>query len=137
VQFIGARLRRYETVSAPRFDTPSETGAYGERVAEAFLRRNGYRILYRNYRTTRGEIDLVCRHKDMLVFVEVRSRAGTDFGRPVETIGADKRDSLRHAAQRYLELLDFPDIHYRFDAVEIILVAGRVPVCTLHRDLFS
>jgi putative endonuclease len=106
-------------------------------VAAAFLRRNGYRILYRNYRTTRGEIDLICRHNDVLVFVEVRTRANISFGRPVETIDADKQESLRYAAQRYLELLDHRDIHYCFDAVEVILNAGEIPACTLQRDLFS
>ncbi len=106
-------------------------------MAAAFLSRKGYRVLYRNYRTTRGEIDLICRCKDVLVFVEVRARASDAHGRPVETIGADKRESLRYAARRYLELLNREDIHYRFDAVDIILNAGQVPVCTLYRDLFS
>ena len=74
---------------APKLVTTQEIGAYGERVAAAFLRRNDYRVLYRNYRTTRGEIDLICRDRDVLVFVEVRSRASDDFGRPAETIDAD------------------------------------------------
>ena len=117
--------------------TTQEIGNYGERVAAAFLRPKGYRILYRNYRTTRGEIDLICRDADVLVFVEVRTRASVDFGRPVETINAAKKESLRYAAQRYLELLDRPEVHYRFDAVEVMLNAGEIPVCTLHRDLFS
>lgn len=117
--------------------TTKEIGSYGERVAEAFLRRNGYRVLYRNYRTTRGEIDLVCREGSVLVFVEVRARANEVFGRPVETIGADKQENLRYAAQRYLELLDRHDFHHRFDAVEIILNVGQIPVCTLQRDLFA
>ena len=137
VQFIGDRLSRYDSTPAPKLITTSEIGNYGERAAAAFLRRNGYRVLYRNYRTTRGEIDLICRNDDVLVFVEVRSRASVTFGRPVETIGADKQENLRHAAERYLELLDHPDVHYRFDAVEVMLSAGQIPECTLHRDLFS
>ena len=106
-------------------------------MAAAFLRRNGYRVLCRNYRTTRGEIDLICRRGDVLVFVEVRTRASIAFGRPVETIGADKQESLRYAAQRYLELLERSDIHYRFDAVEVILNTGQIPTCNLQYDLFS
>jgi len=114
-----------------------EIGNYGERVAAAFLRQNGYRVLTRNYRTTRGELDLICRHGDILVFVEVRTRASTDFGRPIETIGAAKQDALRYAARRYLELLNREDIHYRFDAVEVMLNTGQTPVCTLLSDIFA
>jgi putative endonuclease len=117
--------------------TTAARGAYGERVAAAFLRPQGYRLLCRNYRTERGEIDLICRHGDILVFVEVRTRARIDFGRPVETIDTAKQDALRYAAQRYLALLGRADIHYRFDAVEVILVGGAVPACTLIPDLFS
>jgi putative endonuclease len=117
--------------------TPTQIGSYGERVAAAFLRRHGYRVLYRNFLTPRGEIDLVCRSGNILAFVEVRARASADFGRPGETIDAEKQDSLRYAAGRYLELLAEPAIHYRFDAVEVMLTAGEVPVCTLQRDIFS
>jgi putative endonuclease len=117
--------------------TTAARGAYGERVAAAYLSRHGYRPLYRNYRTERGEIDLICRHGEILVFVEVRTRGTLDFGRPVETIGTEKQDALRFAAARYLELLKRDDIHYRFDAVEVILVEGEVPVCTLVENLFA
>ncbi len=117
--------------------TPTTIGSYGERVAAAFLRRHGYRVLYWNFLTPRGEIDLVCRCGEVLVFVEVRTRAGADFGRPVETIDAAKRESLRFAAERYLEMLEWPAIYHRFDAVEVMLVAGRVPVCSLQTDIFS
>src|SRR5277367_80605 len=75
VQFIAGRFDRSATAPAPELATTAETGAYGERVAAAFLRRRGYRVLYRNYRVTGGEIDLVCRCKNVLVFVEVRTRA--------------------------------------------------------------
>jgi putative endonuclease len=117
--------------------TTAEIGNYGERVAAAFLRRHGYRILTRNYKITGGEIDLVCRHKDVLVFVEVRTRANVDFGRPIESIDTRKQDALRFAARRYLELLDRDDVYYRFDAVEVILNPGKNPVCTLLDDVFA
>ena len=94
-------------------------------------------MLARNYRTTRGEIDLVCRCEDMLVFVEVRTRGREDWGRPAETIDAAKQDALRYAARRYLDLLGRDDLHYRYDAVEVILREGEIPVCTLLRDLFA
>ena len=94
-------------------------------------------MLTRNYQTTGGEIDLVCRHRDILVFVEVRTRAGETFGRPAETIDARKEDALRHAASRYLQLLGRDDIRYRFDAVEVRLKTGNVPTCALVPDIFA
>ena len=136
-QFIGERLRRYESTPAPRLATTSEIGAYGERVAGAFVRRHGYRVLTRNYKTAGGEIDLVCRHGDVLVFVEVKTRTGVDVVRPAEAIDAAKEEALRHAARRYLELLDREEITYRFDAVEVRLEAGAVPACTLLPNFFA
>ena len=114
-----------------------EIGNYGERVAATFLRRHGYTVLTRNYKVTGGEIDLVCRHGDVLAFVEVRTRAGEEFGRPAESIDARKEDALRLAARRYLELLKKDDITYRFDAVEVRLRAGEIPECTLIENLFA
>jgi len=59
-RFIANLFDRCASTPAPPLATTAEVGAYGERVAAAFLRRRGYRVLYRNYRTARGEIDLIC-----------------------------------------------------------------------------
>ena len=117
--------------------TAQEIGAYGERVAAAFVRRHGYRVLTRNYRTTRGEIDLICRLGELLVFVEVRTRSHLDLVRPAETIGTAKQEALRYASRRYLDLLGLEGIRYRFDAVEVIHQSGQPPGCTLLVDLFA
>jgi putative endonuclease len=121
----------------PPLSTAIEIGNYGERVAAAFVRRNGYRVLTRNYKTERGELDLVCRDGSVLVFVEVRARSGELFGRPAETIDERKEDALVAAAQSYLQLLKRDDITYRFDAVEVRLKVGQPPACTLLRNIFG
>ncbi|MCE0521328.1 MAG: YraN family protein [Methylacidiphilales bacterium] len=130
-------MSRYESTPAPVLTTSAEIGAYGERVAAAFVRRHGYKVLTRNYQTTRGEIDLVCRHGDVLVFVEVKTRAESAIVPPSEAIDAAKEEALQETARRYLELLDLPDIHHRFDAVEVRLKAGEIPVCTLLPNYFG
>src|SRR5438045_9561683 len=67
-------------------------GARGEKMACAFLRRQGCKILYRNFRARRGgEVDIICRDGDTLVFVEVKTRTREDFGRPVEAVNAANR----------------------------------------------
>src|SRR5947208_13267894 len=66
-------------------------GARGEKLACTFLRRGGYKILYRNFRARHGgEVDIVCRDRDKLVFVEVKTRTSEDFGRPDEAVNATK-----------------------------------------------
>jgi len=121
----------------PPLTAVAEIGSYGERVAAAFVRRNGYRVLTRNFASERGEIDLICRDGDTLVFVEVRSRTGEQFGRPAESIDARKVEAVRATAQDYLKLLKRDDIPHRFDAVEVRLKVGEVPVCTLLQNFFG
>ena len=136
-QFIGDRLSRYESTPSPPLQTAAEIGNYGERVAASFVQRRGYKVLTRNYKTTRGEIDLVCRHGNVLVFIEVKTRSADGTVRPAESIDAGKEEALRHAADRYLELLDRDDVIYRFDAVEVQLKVGAIPACTLIPNFFS
>src|ERR1041384_812460 len=95
-------------------------GERGEKFAAHYLRRHGYKILARRFKGRGGEIDLVCRHKDWLVFVEVKTRQDEAFGAPSESV---KREKQRHASQTaldYLRLLGNPRVHWRFDIVEVI-----------------
>src|SRR5215467_14496860 len=70
-------------------------GARGEKLACRYLKRNGYKILFRNFRgRSGGEIDIVCRDDDTLVFVEVKTRAGEDFGRPFVAVDRTKRKRI-------------------------------------------
>jgi putative endonuclease len=94
-------------------------------------------VLVRNYKTTRGEIDLVCRLGDTLVFVEVKTRASVDIVPPAEAIDERKEEALHATAQRYLDLLDRDDIPYRFDAVEVELQEGKIPSCRLLPNFFA
>ncbi len=111
-------------------------GARGERLAARFLRRNHYKILYRHFRGRRGgEIDLVCRDGETLVFVEVKTRTSEQFGRPVETITRRQRQRIVLGGLAWLRLLDNPDISFRFDVVEV-LMDEKTPHLELIRDAF-
>lgn len=112
-------------------------GRYGEKTAASWLRTKGYRILRRNFRLgTDGEIDLVCRHGDTLVFVEVKTRTRSDYGSPGRAVDAPKRRLLRRGARRWLHLLK-RETPYRFDIVEIILRDGRKPSMRLRQKAFA
>src|SRR5712671_702415 len=81
-------------------------GERGENCAEKYLRQHGYKILVRRFRSHSGEIDIVCRHKDWLVFVEVKTRKSEDFGAPSEAVNGDKQRHMTKVALDYLRLLD-------------------------------
>jgi putative endonuclease len=98
-------------------------GAWGEDLALRYLIKHGYRLVERNYRTRRGEIDLILRKEGTLVFVEVKLRRGTGFGDPLEAVTLRKQATLRYLAERYLADRE-PDFDtVRFDLVGIL--AGR------------
>lgn len=90
-------------------------------MAARALRRRGWKILYRNYRAPHGgEIDLVCRDHETLVFVEVKTRRDEKFSRPLDAVNRKKRDYIKRGALSWLRLLHHPDIPFRFDVVEVI-----------------
>jgi putative endonuclease len=101
-------------------------GRLGERAARRHLRRAGLKFLAANFRSPRGEIDLVFRDGDCLVFVEVKTRSSEDWTRPAAAVDADKRRRLSLAALDYLRLLGQPRVRVRFDIVEVLLADGRV-----------
>ncbi len=95
-------------------------GREGEASAERFLRKRGYRILERNYRTRYGELDIIARDGATLVFVEVKARRSRAFGTPAEAVGHRKQSNLTLAAGLYMEERRLHDIPVRFDVVGII-----------------
>ncbi|HXM32781.1 MAG TPA: YraN family protein [Chthoniobacterales bacterium] len=102
------------------------------------MRRNGYKILYRNFRgRTGGEIDIVCRERDTLVFVEVKTRTREDFGRPFDAVDRNKQKRISRGGLAWLRLLDDPDILFRFDVVEVIIAEGKQPRLELLRNAFA
>jgi len=97
----------------------SETGALGERIACDFLGENGYQILEKNYRCPNGEIDIVARQADTLVFVEVRTKKSRRFGSPEESITPAKMEKLRTLAQYYRQEHENLPLNWRIDVVAI------------------
>ena len=113
-------------------------GARGEKLARRFLRSHGYKILYRNFRACGGgEIDIVCRDGDTLVFVEVKTRSDEDFGRPIEAVDRQKQLRVSKGGLAWLRLLDNPDIVFRFDVVEVLLPDDGVPHFELIQNAFE
>lgn len=94
-------------------------GQSREHLAEKHLRRNGYKIQARNFRTPYGEIDIVARHKGTIVFIEVKARRSNRFGVPQEAVTATKQRRISMAALAYLKKHHTVDTRARFDVVAI------------------
>ena len=101
-------------------------GESGERAAKKFLQQSGLKFLTANFRSARGEIDLVFRDADCLVFVEVKTRSSEEWSRPAAFVDARKRKLLSQTALDYLKLLKHPEVKFRFDIVEVLLAEGNV-----------
>ncbi len=99
-------------------------GALGERKAVEYIKKKGYRIVEKNFRCREGEIDVIARHRDYLVFVEVRTRTGSDFGTPEESVTAAKKDKLVSLALSYLQTHRNVPSLWRFDVVAVEVGAG-------------
>jgi putative endonuclease len=95
-------------------------GDLGEKAAEELLAAQGYRIVARKHRCPRGEVDLVAEQGDLLVFVEVRTRATSAFGGPEETVGSAKQQRLVRAARDFLARWRGPPRGARFDVVAVL-----------------
>src|SRR5512136_950180 len=96
-------------------------GEWGEKLAVRLLERKSYRILGRRVRVGKhDELDIVARHGDVLVFVEVKTRKGEEFGRPISSVHRFKRRVLSRAAIRYMKNLRSRPDYFRFDVVEIV-----------------
>ena len=101
-------------------------GKLGEVAAKRQLQRTGLKFLTANFRSDRGEIDLIFRDDDCLVFVEVKTRSSETWTRPAAAVNARKRRLLTQTALDYLRLLKNPKVKLRFDIVEVLLSDGEV-----------
>lgn len=96
-------------------------GNYGEDIALNFLKSNNHKILTRNFRTSRGEIDIISKVGDILVFTEVKTRYNKNFGFALESINLSKMRTIKLIASRYIQVKNLYDFNIRFDVIEIYL----------------
>ena len=115
--------------------TTTALGRLAEDLAAGYLEQLGYRVVARNFRGDRGEVDLVAWEGGVLCFVEVRSRKSSEYGEPLETIDQRKIQRVVRAARAYVGSLTGPWPEMRFDAVGIVMT--EPPQITLVRCAFE
>jgi putative endonuclease len=99
-------------------------GERGERLASRYLKRQGMRVLLRGYRTEQGEIDLIARDGDILVFVEVKARRK---GVPAEAVTEEKQRRLTNVSMQFLRRYNLLEVRSRFDVIAIVWPDDRTP----------
>jgi putative endonuclease len=105
-----------------------EFGELGERIAERWLRRQGWRVVQRRFRSGHRDIDLVVEREGTVAFVEVKARRGLAFGDPVEAVNWSKQKELVRSASVWIDRHGRPAESYRFDVVGVLVEGDRVRV---------
>ena len=112
-----------------------DTGIWGEKVAAEYLKRKKYRIIGTRVRVgDRDEFDIIARDGNTLVFVEVKTKAGEEYGRPLVAVDRKKKHVLSRGAVRYLKKLKRPPDFFRFDVVEVVGEEGDVNPVIRHLE---
>lgn len=105
-----------------------ELGRDGENIATSYLKENGFEIIKRNYRCLLGEIDIIAKDNEYLVFVEVRSRRGNYTKEALESVNWHKRLKVREVAQYYLHEIENDNFLIRFDVVAVIFKRAKTEI---------
>ena len=112
-------------------------GNRGEEIAATFLIKNGYSILQRNYRRQFGEIDIIAKDGEDLVFIEVKTRTSDMFGTPFHSVHRKKQQQIITTAQEYLVRHNLCDSPVRFDVISIEFRSEQNPVIELIKNAFD
>lgn len=112
-------------------------GARGEALAWNFLRKQGYSILEKNYRTRFGEIDVIAQRQGVLIFLEIKTRRDTRFGLPAEAVDWKKRQKLIRVAEAYLQAKRLENRPARFDILSVVWNGTGEPQFSLLEDAFT
>jgi putative endonuclease len=112
-------------------------GNFGERVACAWLRSQGCKILARNYRgPRRGEVDIIARDRKLLLFVEVKTRREGSRIRGLDAVGREKQELIERGANSWLKRLGTRELPWRFDVIEVSVAEGQKPRINHVKDAF-
>jgi putative endonuclease len=128
---------RVDSLSPTDPHNPLVLGRRGERAAFIFLQHLGYMIVARNFRTNHGEIDLVAWDRDILCFVEVKTRATTEHGRPEEAVTEFKQRQILNTSLDYLRQANLHPVNIRFDIVSVQFNSDGIPVCQMTARAFG
>lgn len=104
-------------------------GTIGEKIAQNYLKNNGYEIIELNYYTKKGEIDIIAKNKDCIIFVEVKTRKNNNFGTPAMAVNYTKKKHIKSVAKIFLyKKNEFANLEIRFDVIEVYINKGKCKI---------
>lgn len=115
-----AKFEENDHSSKKRRQSAHSLGKSGENIALRYIESQKYRIVARNFRLFRGEIDIIAYDGKALVFIEVKTRKSTDFGLPEESVTPSKQNQIKRIARGFLAKNDLDEIECRFDVISLI-----------------
>ena len=103
-------------------------GIIGEKIAQDYLRNKGYKILETNFYTKRGEIDIIAKKDNYIIFIEVKTRTNMKYGTPAMAVNSIKKKHIKFVAQIYLSLNKTREQDVRFDVIEVLIMNGKCKI---------
>lgn len=103
-------------------------GIIGEKIAQKYLKNKGYEILQNNFYTRKGEIDIISKINDTIVFIEVKTRNNLEYGTPAMAINKTKMNHIRNSAKIFIHLNKLYNSNIRFDVIEVIIKNGKCKI---------
>ncbi len=113
-----------------------ELGKIGEDLAVQYIKKKGYKVIERNYRTPYGEIDIIAYDNDVLVFIEVKTRSQNRYGSPAEAITKIKAKHIYRSAEYYVLKHHLEKASIRFDVIEIMKEKGNTIIHKISNAIF-
>ena len=103
-------------------------GIIGEKIVQGFLLNKGYEILETNYYTKKGEIDIIAKNDNCIVFIEVKTRTNFKFGTPAMAVNSEKKKRIKNSAKIFLHINKLYNSDVRFDIVEVLINNGKCEI---------
>ena len=103
-------------------------GTIGEKIAQKYLENNGYEIIEKNYYTKMGEIDIIAKKDNYIIFVEVKTRTSEKYGKPSEAVNKIKKLHMKRSAGIFLKENNFSKYVIRFDVIEVYMINGKCEI---------
>ncbi|MBR2289097.1 MAG: YraN family protein [Clostridia bacterium] len=111
-------------------------GNIGESLVTSYLEKYGYEVLDKNFSCNFGEIDVIFKDKQELVFAEIKTRTGTDYGFPAESVTNQKKKHILNTAKYFLHITGLSKEYIRFDVIEVYLSDNQKPVINHIKNVF-
>ena len=111
-------------------------GKIGEMLVKEYLKKYGFEILFRNYSCSFGEIDVIFRDKEELVFAEIKTRTNVEYGFPAESVTYYKKKHILNTAKYFLYQTGLTNNYVRFDVIEVYLSKGTIPKINHIKNVF-